>query len=96
MDNDTFSVCPRCGSVLGLGFAARAIGLSFVEPEKFDHWAFIDEDIAKAGVRKYLPSRAQYYRSYLCRSCKLYLVDYSTIYSRHEAEDLLRSLQDQG
>lgn len=80
--------CPRCAQTLLQGFAHRAAGLSFVDTEKLDRLVSIDEDLSGAGLRKFLPSRAEYFRSYLCRSCQLYLVDYSTNYTRAEAREL--------
>jgi hypothetical protein len=91
MDMTSLDSCPRCGSPLQLGFAARSVGLSFVSPEKFEHFAFLDEDVSQAGLKKLLPSKAEYYRAYLCRSCKLYVVDYSKIYHRNDAEQLVKS-----
>ena len=81
-----FDVCPRCGKTMEAGFAHKTAGLSFVAPDKLDHFIFIDEDLAQAGWRKFLPSKAEYFRSFLCRSCKLYVVDYSRSFSRQEAE----------
>lgn len=88
---NTLTNCPRCGGTLGSGFATRAAGLSFVSPDKFEHYAFMDEDLTHAGLRKFFPGPAEYYRSFICRECELYIVDYSKIYSREEAEGLARS-----
>ena len=75
-------VCPQCGQDFQPGFAGRSIGLSFIAPEKFAKNVFIDEDLVRSGLRKLLPAKAEYYRSYLCRSCQLYLIDYSKGLSR--------------
>jgi hypothetical protein len=89
MSQTTFQNCPRCGKNLEAGFAgATAPGLSFVAPHKFRHFAFLDEDLSKAGIRKFLPWAARYFRSYLCRSCELYLIDYSVRLNRAEAEQV--------
>ena len=88
MATTAFAVCPRCGKAMDAGFAHKAAGLSFVAPEKLDHFIFIDEDLSQAGLHKFLPSKAEYFRSFLCRSCKLYVVDYSRSLSRPEAEQL--------
>ncbi|MCE9562168.1 MAG: hypothetical protein K8U57_08955 [Planctomycetes bacterium] len=90
-----FTTCPRCSHPFVAGFAAKASGLSFVAPDKFNQFAFVDEDLAKAGLTKLLPSKAKYFRSYLCRGCELYLVDYGTVLSRHEAERVAESLAGQ-
>ena len=87
--------CPRCNETLQPGFAHRAAGLSFVEPEKLEHFAFIDEDISGAGLTKFLPSRAAFFRSYLCRSCELYLIDYSETLTRAEADEAAKAMIEQ-
>jgi hypothetical protein len=85
MSGTTFQNCPRCRESLEAGFAAKAPGLSFVAPDKLEHFVFVDEDVAKAGFRKFLPSPAAYFRSYLCRSCELYIIDYSVSLDRAQA-----------
>jgi hypothetical protein len=92
VSDKALELCPRCGNVLEVGFAAKAIGLSFIAPERFERFAFLDEDLAKSGLRKLLPSRAEYLRSYLCRSCELYLIDFGMTLDRDQAEHVARSL----
>src|SRR4051812_13156164 len=77
--------CPRCGSPLEPGFAGKPAGLSFVAPEKLASFFFIDEDLACAGWSKILPSKWAAFPSYVCRSCKLYLIDYSKTVGRAQA-----------
>lgn len=86
------TTCPRCAHVLKAGFSARAMGISFIEPEKFQNFAFVDEDVSGAGLSKVLPSKAAYFRAYLCRACELILIDYSRTYSREEANALAATL----
>lgn len=86
--------CPRCGNTLEAGFASRSSGLSFIAPDKFARFMFLDEDVSKAGFRKLFPWKAEYNRAYRCQTCKLYLRDYGVIYSRHEAETIAVSLLD--
>lgn len=95
MPEQTFENCPRCSGALQAGFAHRAIGLSFVAPEKLQQFVSLDEDLAKSGLRKLLPSQAEYYRSYLCRDCELYLIDFSTVLSHAQTKTLARSLTSQ-
>jgi Domain of unknown function (DUF6487) len=85
MSESTFQTCPRCGKMAEAGFAAVGAALSFAGPDKFRNFAFADEDVSKAGIRKFLPWAARYFRSYLCRSCKLYIVDYSVRLTRAQA-----------
>jgi tetratricopeptide (TPR) repeat protein len=43
MNENTLQKCPRCGTALEAGFGAKAIGLSFVAPEKLEHFAGLGE-----------------------------------------------------
>ena len=90
--NTPFQTCPRCGAPTERGFCHRVNGLSFVAPAKLANFVSIDEDLAKAGLRKLLPSKAEYYRSYLCRPCNLYVVDYGTSLGSAEAKELAASM----
>jgi hypothetical protein len=74
------------------GFSARATGLSFIKPEKFQRYTFIAEDISGAGLSKFLPWRAAFFRAYLCRQCEFFMVDYSRSYSRKEANAIAATL----
>jgi hypothetical protein len=91
MNDGPIEKCPQCGVTLERGFSHRSLGLSFVVPEKLQHFAFIDEDLAHAGLRKLLPSRVEFFQAYLCRSCELYLIDFSKTFDRAQAEQLARS-----
>src|SRR6266851_7748359 len=90
MSENVLESCPRCGTALEAGFAHKAIGLSFVAPEKLERFLSIDEDLARSGLRKLLPSKAEYFRSYLCRSCELYLIDYSSTIDHAQAKQMVR------
>ncbi len=96
MSDHALETCPRCGAALEAGFAHKAIGLSFVAPEKMERFLSIDEDLARSGLRKLLPSKAEYFRSYLCRSCELYLIDYRTTLDQSQAKQLARSMAEGG
>jgi hypothetical protein len=85
-------LCPRCESLMEAGFAARSSPLSHIAPEKFEAFAFIDEDLAEAGLRVLLPWKAEYFRSWLCRACKFYLIDYGTGLIREQAGEIAQSL----
>jgi hypothetical protein len=74
------------------GFAHKAIGLSFVAPEKLEQFFSFDADLARAGLRKLFPSKAEYFRSYVCRSCELYLIEFGTTFDRHQAQQVARSM----
>lgn len=92
MTDADFQTCPRCGNNLEAGFAHKALGLSFVAPDKLQHFVFRDEDVAEAGLSKFLPSAAKFLRSYLCRSCELYIIDYSITLDRADANQAAQSM----
>lgn len=77
------------------GFAGKAAGLSFVAREKFERFAFLDEDVSRAGLKKLFPWKAEYFDSYLCRSCELYIIDFSATLNRAEAEQMIKSRADE-
>ena len=95
MSENALKICPRCEAKLEAGFAHKGIGLSFVAPEKLNRFISIDEDLANSGLRKFLPSKAEYFRSYLCRACELYLIDYGTTIGHGEAKQLARLLMEE-
>lgn len=86
-------ICPKCGETMEQGLSSgRSIGLSYITPEKLHNFAFVDEDLVRAGWRKLLPSKALYCRAYLCRKCQMLSVDYSQFYTRAQANDFVKSL----
>jgi hypothetical protein len=88
---NALDICPRCGERLEAGFAHKVSGLSFVTPDRLNRFISVGEDLARlAWWKKVVPSRAEYFRSYLCRSCELYLIDYSTTIGHAQAKELLR------
>ena len=91
--NTTLETCPRCKALTEKGFCHRATGLSFVAAGKLKSFVSVDEDLGKAGlVRKLLPSKAEYFTSFLCRACSLYVVDYGKSLSSAEAKALAKSI----
>jgi len=92
---DKIKKCPCCGGPLERGFAHKVAGLSFVRPEKFRGFAFLDEDLQGAGLANILPSRARYCPSFLCRACRVYIVAYGTTLSRKSANEAARALEAQ-
>jgi len=94
--DDKIKKCPCCGGPLERGFAHKVAGLSFVRPDKFKQFIFLDEDLQRVGfLAKLLPSRARFCPSFLCRACRVYLVDYGTTLSRRNANQAARSLEAQ-
>jgi len=84
-----FTDCPRCGEPVQSGFASRSTGLSFIGPDNFDKFAFLDEDLSGAGLTKFFPSKAAYFDCCVCRACELYLIDFSNALSRADVEALI-------
>jgi hypothetical protein len=94
MAETALNLCPKCGRPFQLGFAVRSHAVSFVAPEKLKQFAFVDEDLVQSGWRNLFPSKAEYFRSYLCRECKIYLLDFSTKYDRHQANELAQAMDE--
>ena len=90
MNSPVFTNCPRCDEKVQDGFASKSSGLSFVAQGKFAKFSFVDEDVSGAGLSKYLPWKAEYFDSYLCRGCGLYVIDFSKTLSRSDVEDLIK------
>ena len=88
-----FEICPRCGGRFETGFFIRCKGLSFVSPKKFEKLTFVDEDLVRTSLLgKIFVSLAEYYRSYRCLSCKVYLIDYSVSYRRKEVNEMAKQM----
>jgi hypothetical protein len=73
------------------GFCLRSSPLSFVGVEKIKALIFRDEDLHQAGLKMILPHKSQYSLSYLCSSCRLYIVDYGMTVSSSDAKALAAS-----
>jgi hypothetical protein len=92
MFNDKLSNCPICGEGMEKGFSFRNIGLSWIPTEKIKQFAFGDNDLNEAGLKKFLPWKAEYNLSYHCPNCKIYIVDYNRSFSKAEANELAESI----
>ena len=71
-------------------FCARASGLSYTEPSKFQSFVFGDVDLSKTGPSD--PKRllkGQWHKSHLCDECGIYTIEYREVYSRQEVEALI-------
>jgi len=82
------NLCPKCGETMEQGFCHRASGLGYIRPEKFQRCGFVDEDLVKAGFRRLLPSKAEYYVAFLCEECSFFAVDFERSLNRREADGL--------
>lgn len=92
MFNDKLSDCPVCGQNMERGFSNRTHGLSLITPEKMRKFAFLDKDLNEAGLKQFLPAKAEYDLSYHCPTCKLYIVDYSKSVSSAAAKELAETM----
>ena len=92
MPNPKIERCPLCQQNMEQGFSVRNAGLSWVTPEKMRQFISLDKDLNEAGLKKYLPAKAQYDLSYHCPNCKIYIVDYSTALSSAQAKELAKSM----
>ena len=90
MTDHVFHSCPKCNQDLTPGFTARGNSLPFAESEKIEKFIHGEEELSGAGWRNLLPHGAEFYRSFLCRDCQIYLVDYSTTYTREGAREVHR------
>ena len=85
--------CPSCEKEMKPGFTVKTNGLSFIRPDKFEKFVFGDEDLQEVGLAKLLPVRtARYSLSFLCRACRIYVVEYGTSMSRPAAEAAAREM----
>ncbi len=96
MSNYQIEKCPSCGCPLERGFAVKSAPLSFARPDKFKKFAFVDEDLQQVGfLAKVFPSPARYCPSFVCRACRVYIVDSGTTLSRRDANEAARRLETQ-
>ncbi len=102
MHQTKLRTCPVCGGLMELCFANRAAALSYTSAAAIQRWIHKDRDLANQGkgrvgmaidgLRLFLPSRAAYFLSYRCESCRLYVVDYGRILSSSEAKTIAENL----
>jgi len=90
MPEHVFRNCPKCSQELTRGFTSRGNSLPFAESTKIEKFFHGEEELSGAEWRTFLPHRAEYYQSFLCRDCEVYIVDYSTTYSKEAARDVYR------
>ena len=86
MFNEKLTKCPNCAAEMEVGFSVRNSPLSFVAPGKMEKFIHLDEDLNQAGLKKLIPAKATYDAAYLCRGCKVVIVDYSRVISSKEAK----------
>lgn len=78
--------CPKCDVEMEAGYSSANTGLSWINKEKFDSFAFVDKDLAESGFKKLFPWKGEYFQAYNCSECELVIVDYSQKYDRKTIE----------
>ncbi len=92
MSNTELMKCPSCENEMEAGFSVRSSPLSFVTKERVQQFIHKDEDLNRAGLKTFLPSKASYNAAYHCRACKILVVDYSKPISSREAKGRARGV----
>src|SRR3954463_15615698 len=95
---DRFSnnqACPRCGKAMERGFTGRAVELTHIPPPKLKRWAFLHDPVQRQSwIRTILSmGAARYSPSFICRACKVYMVEYGISWTQQEAKEIARHLQ---
>ena len=80
--------CPLCGGTMEYCFANGVSPLSYEDAAAMRRSFHISQDLANRGrgrlgkfidgLRTVLPWKVEYFLSYRCQSCSLYIVDYGT------------------
>ena len=78
--------CPHCGNKMVQGFSFANVPISWVERQQFRSLAFMDRDLSNSGLKKYLPSKAEYFDANRCVPCQVIVIDYSTRMDRATVE----------
>jgi hypothetical protein len=68
------------------GYSSANVGLSWIDEDKFQSFAFIDKDLSGVGLKKLFPWKGEYFKASNCTQCKIVLVDYSRKYDRKAVE----------
>ena len=83
--------CPSCGSTTEPGFKIAANELDFTTTDAMLQQINVHENLALKTLFSWFfirPSR--YFRTYLCRRCQFYTVDYGTVLTHAEALEIAR------
>lgn len=94
--------CPVCGGIMEDCFASRVSPLSYENAAAVQRCVHRSHDLANRGVghfrrvidglRFLLPTKAEYFLSYRCQKCMLYIVDYGRVLGSAEAKTIARSI----
>jgi len=70
-------------------FCNRAAGLSYTDPSQFENFVIKDSDLLKAGFRKLIPWKGEWFKAHICKDCGVYTIEYTKAYSRKDVEALI-------
>lgn len=68
------------------GYSSANTGLSWIDEDKFQSFAFIDKDLSGAGLRKLFPWKSEYFKASNWTQCMIVLIDYSERLDRKAVE----------
>ena len=86
LNENPFAQCPRCGGLTRPGFFPANRELSFLKLKQVRKFFYTIEGLSSGDWWENLFAiRATYYRSYVCRECDVYLVDFSEQLTRRQA-----------
>lgn len=84
--------CPKCGSTLEPGFKMAANELDFTTTDAILRPINVHENFALKTLFSWFFIRpTRYFRTYLCRSCTFYAIDYGTVLTDAEAKSIAKS-----
>ena len=82
--------CPKCSEEMELAFCSTSSGLSYVQPQQFEKFAFVDQDLSEEGLLKFLPiQKGKWHPSTICKPCEVYIIEYGKKLTRNEIEEFL-------
>ena len=97
LNENPFRQCPRCGGLTQAGFFPTQRELSFLTIEQVKKFFCVMESLSAGDWwENFLTVRTKYYRSYVCRECNVYLIDYSERLTRREARAAADELLGEG
>lgn len=90
--------CPRCGRMMTKAFANASANIPYEKPESILKFIHASGSVQHLPYWKgILPHAAEFFLSYLCEDCRIYMIDFSSTLSSSEAKKLAEEyLQNHG
>jgi len=82
--------CPKCQNTMERGYSSANTGLSWIDEDKFQSFAFIDKDLSGAGLKKLFPWKGEYFMASNCAQCKIVLINYAEKFDRKAVESKIK------